>query len=106
MTQTAACNRHHTLNQQFSRWLLLSFDRLCGTEMAMTRKLIAKMAGVASVEVSASSTALVLTGAIAYRGGLISLLDRAVLEKTSCECYQVVKRECDRLLPPASWSIC
>ena len=106
MTQTAACNRHHTLNQQFSRWLLLSFDRLCGTEMVMTQKLIAKMLGVASGEVSASATALGATGAIAYRDGRISLLDRAVLEKTSCECYQVVKRECDRLLPPAPIESC
>jgi CRP-like cAMP-binding protein len=101
MTQTAACNRHHTLNQQFSRWLLLSFDRLCGTEMVMTQKLIAKMLGVASDEVSAAATALGATGAIAYRDGRISLLDRGVLEQTSCECYQVVRRECDRLMPPA-----
>jgi CRP-like cAMP-binding protein len=106
MTQTAACNRHHTLNQQFSRWLLLSFDRLCGTEMVMTQKLIAKMLGVASDEVSAAATALGSTGAIGYRDGRISLLDRAVLEQTSCECYLVVKRECDRLLPPASRSNC
>lgn len=106
MTQTAACNRHHTLNQQFSRWLLLSFDRLCGTEMVMTQKLIAKMLGVASEEVSAAATALGATGAIDYRDGLISLLDRGVLEQTSCECYQVVKRECDRLLPPAPRSNC
>lgn len=106
MTQTAACNRHHTLNQQFSRWLLLSFDRLCGTDMVMTQKLIAKMLGVASDEVSAAATALAATGAIAYRDGRISLLDRGKLEKTSCECYQVVKRECDRLLPPAPESNC
>lgn len=101
MTQTAACNRHHTLNQQFSRWLLLSFDRLHGTEMVMTQKLIAKMLGIPGDEVIAPATALAASGAIAYRDGRISLLDRAVLEKTSCECYQVVKRECDRLLPPA-----
>lgn len=100
MTQTAACNRHHTLDQQFSRWLLLSFDRLCDHEMVMTQKLIAKMLGVESDEVNASATALSATGAIAYRDGRISLLDRAVLEKTSCECYQAVKQECDRLLPP------
>jgi CRP-like cAMP-binding protein len=100
MTQTAACNRHHTLNQQFSRWLLLSFDRLCGSEMVMTQKLVAKMLGVSSEGVSAAAAALSATGAIDYRDGRISLLDRAVLEKTSCECYRVVKRECDRLLPP------
>jgi CRP-like cAMP-binding protein len=106
MTQTAACNRHHTLNQQFSRWLLMSFDRLCGTEMVMTQKLIAKMLGVASEEVSAAATALGATGAIEYRDGRISLRDRGVLEQASCECYQVVKRECDRLLPPAARSNC
>ena len=106
MTQTAACNRHHTLNQQFSRWLLLRFDRLCGTEMVMTQKLIAKMLGVASDQFSAAATALGATGAIAYRDGRISLLDRAVLETTSCECYQVDKRECDRLLPRAPRSDC
>jgi hypothetical protein len=106
MTQTAACNRHLTLNQQFSRWLLLSFDCLRGTEMVMTRTLIAKMLGVASEEVGASATALGANGAIAYRDDRISLLDRAVLEQTSCERYQVVKRECDRLVPPAPRSSC
>jgi CRP-like cAMP-binding protein len=100
MTQTAACNRHHTLNQQFSRWLLLSFDRLCGDEMVMTQKLIAKMLGVTSEEVTSAALTLGATGAIRYQEGRISLLDRALLEKSSCECYQVVKRECDRLLPP------
>jgi CRP-like cAMP-binding protein len=106
MTQTAACNRHHTLNQQFSRWLLLSFDRLCGTEMVMTQKLIAKMLGVASEQVTATATALAETGAISYRDGRIRLLDRGVLETTSCECYQAVKLECDRLLPPARQTNC
>jgi CRP-like cAMP-binding protein len=101
MTQTAACNRHHTLNQQFSRWLLLSFDRICGDEMVMTQQLIAKMLGVASQDVTATAMALDTTGAIDYRDGHIRLLDRALLEKTSCECYQAVKRECDRLLPAA-----
>lgn len=101
MTQTAACNRHHTLNQQFSRWLLLSFDRLCGDEMVMTQKLIAKMLGVASEKVTAAATALGATGAIDYRDGRIGLLDRTLLEKTSCECYRAVRQECDRLLPPA-----
>ena len=101
MTQTAACNRHHTLNQQFCRWLLLSFDRLGGDEMVMTQKLIAKMLGVKSDEVTASATALEATGAIDYRDGRIKLLDREALEKASCECYRVVKRECARLLPQA-----
>ena len=102
MTQTAACNRHHTLNQQFSRWLLLSFDRLCGDEMVMTQKLISKMLGVRSDEVTAAAMTLSASGAIAYREGHIQLLDRAILEWTSCECYQVVKHVCDRLLPTAA----
>jgi CRP-like cAMP-binding protein len=100
MTQTAACNRHHTLNQQFSRWLLLSFDRLRGNDMVMTQKLISKMLGVKSDEVTAAAQALSASGAIAYQDGRITLLDRGALERTSCECYQVVKHECDRLLPP------
>jgi CRP-like cAMP-binding protein len=99
MTQTAACNRHHTLKQQFGRWLLLSFDRLRGDEMVMTQKLVAKMLGVASDAVTTEAKALSATGAIDYRDGRIWLLDRAMLEKTTCECYQAVKRECDRLLP-------
>jgi hypothetical protein len=106
MTQTAACNRHHTLDQQFSRWLLLSFDRLCGNEMVMTQKLISKMLGVPSDAVTASALVLSASGAIGYRDGRIRLLDRAALEGSSCECYQVVKRECDRLLPPAPRRAC
>ncbi len=106
MTQTAACNRHHTLNQQFSRWLLLSFDRLCGNEMVMTQKLISKMLGVTSDEVTAAAMTLSESGAIGYRDGRIKLLDRAALEGSSCECYQVVKRECDRLLPSAPRTNC
>jgi CRP-like cAMP-binding protein len=100
MTQTAACNRHHTLNQQFCRWLLLSFDRLQGNEMVMTQKLIAKMLGVKDGEVTATASALQATGAIGYRDGRITLLNRTTLEGASCECYEVVKKECDRLLPP------
>jgi Mn-dependent DtxR family transcriptional regulator len=99
MTQTAACNRHHTLNQQFCRWLLMSFDRLGGNEMVMTQKLIAKMLGVKIDEVTASATALQSSGAIKYQDGRVWLLDRAALQRDSCECYEVVKRECDRLLP-------
>ena len=106
MTQTAACNRHHTLDQQFSRWLLLSFDRLCGNEMVMTQKLISKMLGVPSDAVTASALVLSASGAIGYRDGRIRPLDRAALEGSSCECYQVVKRECDRLLPPAPRRTC
>lgn len=99
MTQTAACNRHHTLDQQFCRWLLLSFDRLAGDEMVMTQQLIAKMLGVKSEEVTASAKALEATGAIEYGDGRIRLRDRRALEAASCECYAVVKRECSRLLP-------
>jgi len=99
MTQTAACNRHHTLSQQFSRWLLLSFDRLCGDEMVMTQALVAKMLGVTGEEVMVPAAALNAAGAIEYRDGRIGLLDRTLLERASCECYEVVKRECDRLLP-------
>ena len=98
MTQTAACNRHHTLNQQFCRWLLMSFDRLGGNEMVMTQ-LIAKMLGVKSDEVTASATALQASGAIEYQDGQVRLLDRAALQRASCECYEVVRRECDRLMP-------
>jgi CRP-like cAMP-binding protein len=106
ITQTAACNRHHSLAQQFSRWLLLSFDRLCGDEMVMTQKLIAKMLGVSGDMVTDAARSLSATGAIGYRDGLISLLDRGRLEASSCECYQVVRRECDRLLPPAPRRSC
>jgi CRP-like cAMP-binding protein len=106
MTQTAACNRHHTLNQQFSRWLLLSFDRLGNDEMVMTQKLISKMLGVKSDDVTAAANALSASGAISYRDGRITLMNRAVLEGSSCECYQVVKHECDRLLPPTAQPTC
>jgi CRP-like cAMP-binding protein len=99
MTQTAACNKHHSLKQQFCRWLLLSFDRLQGDEMVMTQKLIAKMLGVKDSEVTVTATAVQASGAISYRAGRISLLDRAILEEASCECYEVVRRECNRLLP-------
>jgi CRP-like cAMP-binding protein len=101
MTQTAACNRHHTLKQQFSRWLLLSFDRLQGDEMVMTQKLIAKMLGVEGDAVTSTAAALAATGAIGYRGGRITILDRATLEASSCECYVSVRDECRRLFPAA-----
>ena len=99
MTQTAACNKHHSLKQQFCRWLLLSFDRLEGTEMVMTQKLIAKMLGVDEKDVLATATALQEIGAITYQEGQIKLLHRMTLEAVSCECYAAVKKECDRLLP-------
>lgn len=99
MTQTAACNRHHTLKQQFNRWLLLSFDRLQGDEMVMTQKLIAKMLGIEGDAVTATAAALAATGAISYRGGRIGLVDRDALEASSCECYASVRDECCRLFP-------
>jgi len=97
MTQTAACNRHHTLKQQFSRWLLLSFDRLQGDEMVMTQKLIAKMLGVEGDAVTGAATALAATGAIGYKDGRITMRDRGILEGSSCECYAEVRDECRRL---------
>ena len=102
MTQTAACNRHHTLNQQCCRWLLMSFDRLGGSDMVMTQQLIAKMLGVKSDEVTAAATPLQASGAIEYRNGRIRLLDRPVLQRASCGCYEVVRQETDRLLPTAA----
>lgn len=99
MTQTAACNRHHTLSQQFCRWLLMSFDRLGGSEMVMTQQLIAKMLGVKSSEVTAAAITLQASGAIEYRDGRVRLLDRPTLQRASCECYEVVRQETDRLLP-------
>ena len=99
MTQTAACNRHHSLKQQFSRWLLLSFDRLQGDEMVMTQRLIAKMLGVDGDAVTSTAAALAATGAIGYRAGRITILDRVALEASSCECYGVVRDECRRLFP-------
>jgi len=101
MTQTAACNRHHTLEQQFSRWLLLSFDRLQGDEMVMTQKLIAKMLGIEGDAVTATATALAATGAIGYKDGRITMRNRVILEASSCECYAEVRDECRRLLPVA-----
>jgi CRP-like cAMP-binding protein len=99
MVQTAACNKHHSLDQQLCRWLLLSLDRLQGTEMIMTQKLIANMLGVDPK--TATQGALLLEGAglIDYNVGRIRVLDRDGLEKRSCECYAVVKKEYDRLLP-------
>jgi CRP-like cAMP-binding protein len=99
MVQTAACNKHHSLDQQLCRWLLLSLDRLQGTEMLMTEKLIAHMLGV-TIEVAVQGAMkLQEAGLIDYKDGRIAVLDRAALEKRSCECYAVVKQEYDRLLP-------
>ena len=100
MAQTAVCNRHHTLDQQLCRWLLLSLDRLSGSELVMTQELIANMLGVRREGVTESATKLQKAGLIKYSRGRITVLDRAGLESRSCECYAVVKKEYDRLLPP------
>jgi CRP-like cAMP-binding protein len=99
MVQTAACNKHHSLDQQLCRWLLLSLDRLQGTEMLMTPKLIAHMLGVTVDIAVQGAMKLQAGGLIDYRDGQIDVLDRLALEKRSCECYAVVKHEYDRLLP-------
>jgi CRP-like cAMP-binding protein len=99
MVQTAACNRHHSLDQQLCRWLLLSLDRLQGTDMVMTQQLIANMMGVPREGATTGVLKLQNAGLIDYTLGRIRVLDRAGLEKRSCECYAVVKREYDRLLP-------
>ncbi len=99
MAQTAVCNRHHTLDQQLCRWLLLSLDRLSGNELVMTQELIANMLGVRREGVTESATKLQKAGLIQYSRGRIAVLDRAGLEQRSCECYEVVKKEYDRLLP-------
>jgi CRP-like cAMP-binding protein len=99
MAQTAVCNRHHSLDQQLCRWLLLSLDRLQGNELVMTQELIANMLGVRREGVTGAALHLQEAGLIRYTRGRISVLDRAGLEKRTCECYAVVKREYDRLLP-------
>jgi CRP-like cAMP-binding protein len=99
MAQTAVCNRHHSLDQQLCRWLLLSLDRLQGTELVMTQELMANMLGVRRESVTESAVKLQQAGLIRYAHGRISVLHREGLEKRTCECYAVVKREYDRLLP-------
>jgi CRP-like cAMP-binding protein len=99
MTQTAVCNRHHALSRQLCRWLLLSLDRLRGNELVMTQELIANMLGVRREGVTEAAGELQAAGLIEYKRGRITVLDRAGLEQRSCECYAVVKREYDRLLP-------
>jgi CRP-like cAMP-binding protein len=99
MSQTAVCNRHHTLDEQLCRWLLLSLDRLNGSELVMTQELIANMLGVRREGVTEAATKLQRAGLISYSRGRITVLDRPELEKRTCECYAVVKREYDRLLP-------
>ena len=99
MTQTAVCNRHHAVHQQLCRWLLLSLDRLPGNQLVMTQELIANMLGVRREGVTEAAGKLQAEGLIQYRRGRITVLDRAQLEARVCECYGVVKKEYDRLLP-------
>jgi CRP-like cAMP-binding protein len=99
MAQTAVCNRHHSLDQQLCRWLLLSLDRLPGPDLVMTQELIANMLGVRREGVTEAALKLQKAGLIQYTRGHITVLDRAGLESRTCECYAVVKREYDRLLP-------
>jgi CRP-like cAMP-binding protein len=99
MAQTAVCNRHHSVDQQLCRWLLLSLDRLATNELSMTQELIANMLGVRREGVTEAAGKLQGVGLIRYHRGRITVLDRPGLEARSCECYQVVKTEFDRLLP-------
>ena len=99
MAQTAVCNRHHSIDQQLCRWLLLSLDRLSGDKLSMTQELIANMLGVRREGVTDAASKLQKLGVIEYRRGHITVLDRPKLEQLSCECYAVVKAETDRLLP-------
>ena len=99
MTQTAVCNRHHNIDQQLCRWLLLSLDRLSGDDLRMTQELIANMLGVRREGVTAAAGKLQADGLIEYRRGHIKVLDRPGIEARVCECYAVVKNEYDRLLP-------
>lgn len=104
MAQTAVCNRHHSLDQQLCRWLLLSLDRLPANELVMTQELIANMLGVRREGVTEAAGHLQEVGLIRYSRGRITVLDRPGLETRTCECYAVVKRECDRLLPAVTAS--
>lgn len=99
MAQTAVCNRHHSLDQQLCRWLLLSLDRLQGSELVMTQELIANMLGVRREGVTEAALKLQKLGLIRYARGHISVLDRPGLEARTCECYEVVRKEYARLLP-------
>jgi CRP-like cAMP-binding protein len=102
IAQTAVCNRHHSLDQQLCRWLLLSLDRLPGNEIAMTQELIANMLGVRRQGVTECALRLQEAGLIRYMRGRITVLDRPGLEARVCECYAVVKQEYDRLIPRAA----
>ena len=101
MAQTAVCNRHHSVDQQLCRWLLLSLDRLSGDKLVMTQEVISNMLGVRREGVTEAAIKLQNAGVIRYSRGRITVLDRPGLEeKLTCECYAVVKHEYDRLLPP------
>ncbi len=100
MAQTAVCNRHHSIDKQLCRWLLLSLDRLQGGDLVTTQELIANMLGVRREGVTEGATRLQDAGLIQYSRGRITILDRAGLEARTCECYAVVKNEYDRLLSP------
>jgi CRP-like cAMP-binding protein len=104
MAQTAVCNRHHSVDQQLCRWLLLSLDRLSSNRLIMTQELIANMLGVRREGVTEGAMKLQHAGLIRYARGRISVLDRAGIERRTCECYAVVKKEYDRLLPEKSAS--
>lgn len=97
MAQTAVCNRHHSVDQQLCRWLLLSLDRLASNELVMTQELIANMLGVRREGVTDAAGKLQKLGAIKYSRGKITILDRPMVEKLSCECYAAVKKEADRI---------
>ncbi|MEZ0600949.1 Crp/Fnr family transcriptional regulator [Paraburkholderia sp. IW21] len=99
MAQTAVCNRHHSIDQQLCRWLLLSIDRLPSNELTMTQELIANMLGVRRAGVTEAAMKLQEAGLIRYSYGRIEVLNRPGLEQRVCECYEVVRRECARLLP-------
>jgi CRP-like cAMP-binding protein len=101
MAQTAVCNRHHSVDQQLCRWLLLSLDRLPSNKLTMTQELIANMLGVRREGVTEAAGKLQHAGLIEYHRGHITVVDRPGLEARVCECYQVVKKEFDRLLPDA-----
>ncbi len=105
MAQTAVCNRHHSLDQQLCRWLLLSLDRLSSNQLVMTQELIANMLGVRREGVTEAAGHLQNAGLIQYTRGRITVIDRPGLEARTCECYAVVKRECDRLLPEGGFKV-
>jgi CRP-like cAMP-binding protein len=99
MAQTSVCNRHHSLDQQLCRWLLLTLDRLRSNELVMTQDLLSNILGVRRASISDAAGRLQKDGLIRYERGRITVLDRPGLERRSCECYAVVKKEYDRLLP-------